>query len=365
MSYTRSKHVEIPFVAHDVVTYPPSEHGGTKTVSISGTVPVDINVFVDTDRYDHNIDRASYALVGVTGAVTATEAAQVHAIRETGRRVSESAVRGFFGLVGNELSSKISEGASTLKSNMALLLNESESLENVHRQMERDYQTIKARYAHTFSLLDDELRRRIHEVNKQAFALSTEGRQKLLSEPYLKEACGSYSLMSATYVGEIRLACATAKRKAFDTLQGLGQMSGAAVAYQDAVHDVLVPAAPAAQRYVPVLYASVDKDESSVPEWQFYQAGNGGNANMCGSVADYLVHAPENAWQPLDGQEKARIDNCFMAMMDQVAKDGTEDSAANNGQEGVADNRMRQQRVHDEMLRLYHQSAPLTCTTTK
>jgi len=358
MSYSRSKHVEIPYVFHREVSYPASEHGGIMDVRISGSMPVDVNIYVDTDNYDHNIDRTNDALAGVAGALSAAEAAQVHAIRETGRRVSDSAIRGFFGLVGNELSAKMTESASTLKSTMALLLNEAESVENVHHQMETDYQAIKARYMRIFNTLDDELRRRIHDLNKQAFALGIKRRQELLSEPYLKEACGSYALMSATHVGELKLACATAKRKACGTVQSLGQMSEATVAYRDAVRGALAPAAPAAQKYLPVLYASVDEDDPSSPEWRLYQAEGGNDATVGGTVAGYLAHAPQGAWRPLGGQDRAQVDNCFMALMEQA-------TAAGGTAGGAPDATMRQQRVHDEMLRLYHQSNPLTCTTTR
>ena len=356
MSYTRTRHAEVPYVAHEVVSYPASEHGGTMTVDVSGTVPVDISVYVDTDRSDNSIDHTNAALAGVAGAVTATEVAQVKAIRETGRRVSESAVRGFFGLVGNELSAKISESASTLKANMALLLSESESVENVHRQMETDYGAIKARYLRVFSTLDDELRRRIHEVNQQAFELGGKRRAELLREPYLKDACGSYAMMSTVHVGELKLACATAKRKAFGTVESLGRMSEATTTYQDAVRGALGPAAPATQEYLPVLYTSVDEDDPASPEWRLYQVEDAsndvrGNDALRGTVADYLARVPQEAWRPLSAQDKAQVDNCFMALLDKEAAEG-----------GDAEDDLRRQRVRDEMLRLFQRGAPLTCT---
>ena len=127
---------------------------------------------------------------------------------------------------------------------------------------------------------------------------------------------------------------------------------------RDAVRGALAPAAPAAQKYLPVLYASVDEDDPSSPEWRLYQAEGGNDANVGGTVAGYLAHAPQGAWRPLGGQDRAQVDNCFMALMEQA-------TAAGGPADGTADSAMRRQRVHDEMLRLYHQSNPLTCTTTR
>lgn len=354
MSYTRSRHAEVPFTASKVVSYPKSEAGGTMTVSISGTVPVDINVHVDTDHYDRNIDHTNAALAGVAGAVAATEAAQVKAIRETGSRVSASAIRGFFGLVGNELSAKMTESASTLKASMALLLNESESVEGIHRQMEADYQAIKGRYLRIFTTLDDELRRRVHDLDQQAFNLGAKQRTELLREPYLKDACGSYSMMASMYTGELKLACASAKRKAFGTVRSLGRMGGAAMAYQAAVRGALAPASMAGQRYLPVLYAAVDADDQPTPEWRLYQAGGDSDETVRGTVSSHLAHVSEGAWRPLDAQARSQVDNCFMALMDKVAAE-----AGDTGDEGY------QRRVHDEMLRLFQQDTPLTNTTTR
>lgn len=353
MSYTRTRHAEIPFVAHKDVSYPASPNGGTMTVRVSGTVPVDINVHVDTDHYDRNINRTTAALATVAGAVSAAEAAQVEAIRETGEQVSNHAIRGFFGLVGNELSARMTQSASTMKSSMALLLNESQSIEGIHQQMETDYQAIKARYVRTFTTLDDELRRRMRELNQQAFNLGLKRRTELLREPYSQDACSSYSMMTSTHVGELKLACASAKRKAFGTVQSLGRMSKATVAYQEAVSEALAPAAPAARCYLPVLYASVDEDDPSSPEWRLYQGGSD-DATLHATVENYLAHVPDDAWQPLGEQEKSQVDNCFMALLDKASE---EDDGGGDG--------ARQQRIHDEMLRLFQQNVSLTCTTTR
>ena len=354
MSYTRTKTTSVHYSGSTLVHYPASDHGGTERVRFECDVPVTISVHVDTESYDRNINQTNAALAGVAGAVTATEAAQIRAIRETGKKVSQSAIRGFFGLVGNELSAKMSESSSALKASMALLMTEAQSVEGIHRQMEGDYQSIKARYLHIFDLLDEELQRRIRQVSEQAFNLGVKRRGELLREPYLKDACGSFSMMSSTHTGQLKLACATAKRKAFGTLQSLDGMSDATDAYQEAVRGSLAPAAPVGCKYLPVLYVATDQDGTTGPQvgtqWDVYQAEGQEDASVRSRVMDYVARVPEGSWKPLDQKDQSRVEACFMRLMDQAE--------ASQG-EGSPDG--RQQRIHDEMVRLLREGGTRTC----
>ena len=52
MSYTRSFQGQAHYDGYVRVSYPASEHGGTTTEYYSGSIPIQINVSVDTDRFD-------------------------------------------------------------------------------------------------------------------------------------------------------------------------------------------------------------------------------------------------------------------------------------------------------------------------
>ena len=96
MSYTRrfSRNITVHYSGN--VSYPPSQHGGTKYYSGSTTETVYFDVTVDTDPFDKEVHEMKGHVDLLTGSVVATEAAHVNSIDEKSRQIGDTIIRGFF-----------------------------------------------------------------------------------------------------------------------------------------------------------------------------------------------------------------------------------------------------------------------------
>ena len=218
MSYSKHYSTKIHYSGTVSCSYPASEHGGSKRVHYDGYVPVDIDVVVDTDPFDQSVRDASGALGLVAGALSATEAAQVEQIRRSAKKISQTAIRGFYRTLTSELSAQVSEFGSSMKSTVGLLVEQGQQVEQVHSQMESDYHAIKARYTRLFAGLDRELDQRVHELDRPAFQLSKQAMQGVVARPYEESAAKILVHTQDTSTTPLKLMCARAKAYASHAL---------------------------------------------------------------------------------------------------------------------------------------------------
>lgn len=169
MSYTRTFHDTITVHYSETVSYPPSESGGSRTVSGTVTEPVVINIQVNTDHFDQQINNCNSQVDMLTGSVVATEAAQVAAVRHNARRIGDTIVRGFFKTVQSDLTQQIAALQSNIDSLIIHLKDLSNRCLGKRNQMQTDYQRISSRYLKLFSDLDHELENRIHAIDAPIF----------------------------------------------------------------------------------------------------------------------------------------------------------------------------------------------------
>ena len=112
MSYTEhyDASITISGTVHGSVRYPASETGGTISYSkdYSKTEPIHVKIHVDTDPFDGSVRSCNNYVHGLTGAVVATEAAEIKAKYENSIKVGDAVVRGFFNVIGYDLRSQIS-----------------------------------------------------------------------------------------------------------------------------------------------------------------------------------------------------------------------------------------------------------------
>lgn len=96
MSYRRSYRERISVHYSGSVSYPASQNGGS--VSYSGTEYEDVavNIEVDTSPFDSSVAGCNTSVNLLTGAVVATEAAQIAAVDQNAKKVGSTIVEGFF-----------------------------------------------------------------------------------------------------------------------------------------------------------------------------------------------------------------------------------------------------------------------------
>ena len=178
MSYTRSyrESITVSGSESDTFSYPASENGGSKTVTIHYTkdVPVEVNIFVDTNPFERSISKVKGNVDLLTGAVVATETAEIISKEKNAKKVGKSIVKGFFSYIKSEISQQISELTQNVNAQLVHLKELSQSCLSKKKQMEGDFNRIASRYVKIFEDLNHELSNRILELDKAAFVFKKE-----------------------------------------------------------------------------------------------------------------------------------------------------------------------------------------------
>lgn len=171
MSYTRSFTKTITVHYSGTVSYPASQSGGTRSYSGTTTETVVVNVEVETDPFDHSVSGCNKQVDVLTGAVSATESAQVLSIHESSRQISSAIIEGFFKTVRSGLSSQIMELSQKVETRLMHLQQQSKMLLDKRSQMEESYNRTKARYIKIFEDINRELENRVTAIDMPAFDL--------------------------------------------------------------------------------------------------------------------------------------------------------------------------------------------------
>ena len=210
MSYRRSYTGYVHYSG--TVSYPASQNGGS--VSYSGTEPVYITIDVDTDVFDASVGHCNDAVNALTGAVVATEAAQVESKRRASKQIASSIVKGFFEYVGADLSQKIKELASKCESLFFVLMGHKENCLSKSKQMQDDYNRISKRYSKIFEDLDKETVSRIEVLDRPTFQFA-ETAQNLIDRNSNTELLGISTISANESIKlETVLSCSHVKQQA-------------------------------------------------------------------------------------------------------------------------------------------------------
>lgn len=122
MSYKRVLHSSVDYRKSITVSYPASEHGGSKQATVEGTIPIDITVHVDTNAFDSSISRCNGQIVALTDSVVVMNSAQCEAIAESARNISDHITGGFFSMIKSEISQNMAALFGKITSGIGLIL---------------------------------------------------------------------------------------------------------------------------------------------------------------------------------------------------------------------------------------------------
>ncbi len=178
MSYTHTyrKTIRIPYSGSVSYTYGPSQSGGSGTVHYSGTAEeeVEVDIEVDTVPFDSEVADCNRHVDVLTGAVVATETAQVASIRQKAKQVGETIVSGFFSTVRFEIATQIKELRSRVDALLLDIREKQRKLLELKSQMENDYHRVSEQYGKIFGELNRELDNRVHALDRPVFAAAGE-----------------------------------------------------------------------------------------------------------------------------------------------------------------------------------------------
>ena len=222
MSYTRSYSERIIVSGHksETVSYPPSQNGGSHTVTVyyEEVVPVDVNIHVDTIPYDRSVNACNQDVQTLTGAVTAFQTAEIASKVVNSKKVATTVIDGFFGYIRSEISQQISELTQAVDAHLMHMRELAQSCMAKKKQLEGDYHRISGRYSKIFEDLNRELTNRVSELDRATFGFVNESNSH--NSRYINSDLVTTVALFGKDNGETlsRLSTSIAKKRALDTL---------------------------------------------------------------------------------------------------------------------------------------------------
>lgn len=268
MSYSRKYHETITVRGSKTVTvsYPKSESGGSKTVTVDyvENVPVDVNIHVDTDPFDDSVESCNTNVNLLTGAVVATEVAQIASIDKNSKKVANTIIDGFFGYIRSEISQQIAELTQGIDSQLMHLRELSKAVVDKKRQMEGDFLRISSRYIKTFDDLNNELSNRIFELDKPTFVFKKE-----LDNQSIRTTNNDLVNTVAIFGKEgselqSKISASIAKKRALDTLNKAKVFLWQQKKLNNTVQQSMLNESTASLQYSPVCFMETRADKNQI-----------------------------------------------------------------------------------------------------
>lgn len=256
MSYRRSYTGYVHYSG--TVSYPASQNGGS--VSYSGSEPVYITIDVDTNAFDASVGHCNNAVNALTGAVVATEAAQVESKRQASKQIASTIVKGFFDYVGADLSQKIKELSAKCESLFIALMGHKDNCLSKSKQMQDDYNRISKRYSKIFEDLDKETVSRIEVLDKPTFQFA-ESAQNLVDRNSNTELLGISTISANENIKlETVLSCSHVKQQASALLDKANRYLQGTYRLANSVRDMLDDSQAENDILLPVMFVESVKN---------------------------------------------------------------------------------------------------------
>ena len=320
MSYVRSIQSDIYVSGTTYVNYPASQSGGTMSVDYSETVPVTVNVYVDTEEFDQSVSDASTQVDLLTGALTALEAAQSLEIRRSGERISNRLIQNFYGLIQSDLTMQRSENFSALQAKFALLMSLSRDMAQKHERMEDDIAKLRRHYKQIFDGLDSELKRRILELDLPAFRLTEAVGDSLILEPYRKASGAGMTGLDDTSRASSQLLSARIKDRASYVIDRITGSVRQSQLFTNSTSSLLYPekTEEPVQEYVPAMYVRT-RDLSGQSVQQVFVPGVSAGEDIRNRLGYVVQASGEAAFGRQDPESMERVEQSLIAMMEDGA----------------------------------------------
>ena len=222
MSYSRTYRETVSQRVSETVyyDYPASESGGSSSVyvELEAEIPVEVNIYVDTDPFDQSVENCSSHVNLLTGAIVATETAEIASRTRNSKKVASTIVGGFFSYIRSEISQQISELTQSTDAQLMHLRELMQTCISKKKQLESDYIRISSRYVKIFDDLNGELSNRIYELDKPAFVFKkeTDSQKIRTSDNDLVNTVAIFGSESSDL--QSRIGASITKKRALDTL---------------------------------------------------------------------------------------------------------------------------------------------------
>jgi len=301
---------------------------------------------VDTTPMANSVDSASRRINGVTGAVTAMQAAVIATERQASKTICDNVDNGFFMLIKSQISQKAVAAFTEMESKQLSLLQLAKALDGVKRQMENDFHMITKRYAKLFGSLNKALETRVKELDRPAMHLADIRRGMVFDK--LKDDSSLLFNISAEALPLAQTALSgKLKQKTRDAIWTLTGSVEENLSYSDKVDSILVKNENdfSDRRFVPVIVSVADSFLSSGDQIEnVYTAKTDVWQNTAPIVSEVSRIQNDFNWMPPSPDEKERVRKEFVALCE---------SALVAAQD--------EERLANEMRRLFDESAWEEC----
>lgn len=329
MSYSKTYTGSVHYsgTQHYSHNYPASQSGGTVsgTVSYSGTVPVTVNLFVDTNPFDASVSHCSNSVKALNGAVVAMNSAQVASIAKSANDVSNHIVTGFFNMISSELSQNMAALFAKFKAVFELLTTQSATLEKQQVIMQDDYSRVSERYMKIFSDLDEELEKRILALDKNVVEISKRVQGEQLHSETSKRVAQFLIGVNEDEILKQQLIIANTKSKVLKAIDTLASNVVETSVYSRKINDIVTDkkCGDGEQNYIPVIYTESLNINSEMIDYNCFS--NPKSANLTNrineTVKSHFVsnHVSQNVG--ISDKEAKNIDAAFDLLAEKEFQD--------------------------------------------
>lgn len=318
MSYSQrfTKRIAIPYSGSETVSYPPSEHGGTRTVYYSGTAyeDVEVDIEVNTVPFDSSVDKCNRQVTGLTASVGAMNTAQCLAISKNADKVSKTIVDGFFHTVRTDLSTQKAELEQTIESRLILLRQQAASLQEKQKAMGDDYARTTARYQKIFDDLNNELSVRVHQIDQPIFSLVKdvdEQSDRMLHTDMIQTAV---TMSKESGLLQAQISAATVKHHALEAMGQAQAFLTSKALSEKAIQDTCIEGNGGDRYLVPVFYMRTESEGNLVEQVceipDYYSSRN---PNLKAQLCDRLE---KTELGDMDENDRVQLNSYVMSEID-------------------------------------------------
>ena len=276
------------------------------------------NFNVDTDPMAERVDSASRRLNGITGAVTAMQAAVIAAEVKASKTICTEVEKGFYGLIESQISRKAIAAKNEMDSKLNVLVQLAKALDRIEQQMEKDFHMISRRYAKLFGSLNKALETRVKELDRPAMQLGDIKKKMIFGK--LKDDSSLLLNTSGEALPIAQMALSgKLKQKTREAMRTLSGSVTENLSYTDKVESILVKnendfSGGSGQRFIPAIFSVTDSilNPNDHIENIYIAAQAGAWQNTAPIVSEVSRIQNDFSWVPLSTEGKERIRREFV-----------------------------------------------------
>ena len=316
MSYSRSysRTVTKSYSKTVTISYPKSESGGTTSTTVSGTVeiPIDIEIYVDTNNFDNSVNDCKNSVNMLNTVVIATTAEEIAAKSQASKKIAKTVVNGFFKYISAELSQLKNELSAKCDSFLATLFTQKTDCNNKAMQMQGDYERISTRYGKLFTDIDNETLTRIKAIDAPIFKVN----QELMncSSRIVDTSLLGVTTVLATETAQIDaiLAASRIKNRAKELIDQANNFLKVSCYLQNTLKDMLIEDDGTKLYMLPIIYVESSEDSNSIKRMTYgsstplLQNISGIDTNL-----EEQFQSPNIEWNRITPMYSEQIDSLF------------------------------------------------------